>query len=161
MRIRSEHTPSKCSGFSLIEALITIAIIGVLSGIVVTAVSNASQDTSRMIARQQQSAVQEAVNAWASSASMMRAGSTDAHPGQLLSVESTRAAYNAAATTSARFNLIKGFLDDNTADHFLTYTISTDRLKSEALTNAKQYLKLEDWAAGNAGGYPKVTLNND
>ena len=144
------------AGFSLVEALITIAIIGILSGLVVTAVSNASRDSSRMITRQQQSAVQEAVNSWVTSGSNFR----DPATGQLKSTESTRIAYNAASTTSARFNLIKSFLDDSTADHFLTFTTSTDKLKSEAMTNTKQYLKLEDWAAGGLS-YPKVTLNND
>jgi prepilin-type N-terminal cleavage/methylation domain-containing protein len=153
-------TPSRTrplpSGFSLVEMLITIAIMGVLTGLVVTSVSSASRDASRMIAKQQASEVQSAVNAWASSSANMRDTST----GQLKSVESVRASYNAASTTSARFELIKSFLDDSIAEHFLTYTTNTDKLQSEALANSKQYLKLEDWAAGGAS-YPKVSLYSE
>lgn len=151
--------PRLLRGFSLVEAMLTIAVMGILTTLVVTAVSNASRDASRVVARQQQAAMQTALNAWVSSSTQTR-DNNPASPtrGQLRSLETIRGIYNAATTTSARFNKIKDFLDDNTADHFLTYTTSTDKLKSEALTNAKLYLKLEDWGAGS---YPKVTLNND
>jgi prepilin-type N-terminal cleavage/methylation domain-containing protein len=157
-------TPSRTrplpSGFSLVEMLITIAIMGVLTGLVVTSVSSASRDASRMIAKQQASEVQSAVNAWASSSANMREPATSAFAGRLVSIESVRASYNAASTTSARFELIKSFLDDSIADHFTTYTTNTDKLQSEALVNSKQYLKLEDWAAGGAS-YPKVSLYSE
>ena len=147
---------TKCSGFSLVELLLTIAIMSILTGLLVTAVSNASRDASRVIAKQQASEVQSAVNAWVGSGANAR----DATTGQLKSIESVRGAYNAASTTSARFNLIKSFLDDSIADHFLTYTTNTDKLQSEALVNSKQYLKLEDWAAGGAS-YHKVALYSE
>lgn len=150
----SRNRSQLSAGFSLVEALLTIAIMGVLTGLLVTAVSNASRDTSRTIAKQQAAAMQNAVNAWATSGSNMRSPTT----GQLQSVESTRATYNAASTTSARFNLIKSFLDDSTADHFLANTSNTDKLQSEALINAKQYLRLEDWGAAS---YPKVSIVNE
>ena len=142
------------SGFSLVEALLTIAIMGILTGLVVSAVSNASRDASRAIAKQQASAVQNAVNSWVASSTNTRDPST----GQLLSVESARSTYNAASTSSARFNLIKTYLDDGTADHFLTNTANTGKLQSEALINAGQYLTLDTWAAS---GYPKVSIVNE
>ncbi len=157
MKLFSPHNGRRSGAFSLVEALITIAILGVISSLVVTVVTNASRDAARMVARQQQAAMQTAVAAWVS------AQSRDTDPlsatvGQMRSLETIRGLYNAATTTSARFNKIKDFLDDNTADHFLTYTTSTDKLKSEALTNAKQYLRLDDWSSGS---YPKVSLINE
>jgi hypothetical protein len=113
-----------------------------------------------VIAKQQASEVQAAVNAWASSSANMREASTSAYAGRLVSIESVRASYNASSTTLARFNLLKDFLDDSIFDHFVTYTTNSGKLQSEALVNAKQYLKLEDWAAGGAS-YPKVSLYSE
>jgi hypothetical protein len=74
------------------------------------------------------------------------------------------------STTSARFNLLvpnpsspdlnlrAGFLDQTTADHFLDYTVGTDKLKTAALDNAKQYLSLPTWQSGD---FPRVDLVNE
>ena len=51
-------------GFSFVEAIFTIAIIGIMSSIVVAAISNASRDAHRVMARQQQASVQGALTAW-------------------------------------------------------------------------------------------------
>lgn len=152
------------NGFSFVEAIFTIAIIGIMSSLVVAAISNASRDAHRVMGRQQQAAVQSALTAWVMAQN--RVGNT----AQLRSLESVRTTYNALSTTSARFNLLvpnatsadpnlrAGFLDQTTADHFLDYTTGTDKLKTAALDNAKQYLSLPTWQSGD---FPRVDLVNE
>jgi prepilin-type N-terminal cleavage/methylation domain-containing protein len=154
----------KQQGFSFVEAIFTIAIIGIMSSLVVAAISNASRDAHRVMARQQQAAVNSALTAWVMA--QTRVGST----AQVRSMESVRTTYNALPTTSARFNLLvpnpaspdpsvrAGFLDQTTADHFLDYTTGTDRLKTAAMDNAKQYLSLPTWQSGD---FPRVELVNE
>ena len=151
-------------GFSFVEAIFTIAIIGIMSSLVVAAISNASRDAHRVMARQQQAAVNSALTAWVMA--QTRVGST----AQVRSMESVRTTYNALPTTSARFNLLvpnpaspdpsvrAGFLDQTTADHFLEYTTGTDRLKTAAMDNAKQHLSLPTWQSGD---FPRVELVNE
>jgi prepilin-type N-terminal cleavage/methylation domain-containing protein len=151
-------------GFSFVEAIFTIAIIGIMSSLVVAAISNASRDAHRVMARQQQAAVNSALTAWVMA--QTRVGST----AQVRSMESVRTTYNALPTTSARFNLLvpnpaspdpsvrAGFLDQTTADHFLDYTTGTDRLKTAAMDNAKQYLSMPTWQSGD---FPRVELVNE
>ncbi|MDZ4406337.1 type II secretion system protein [Prosthecobacter sp.] len=157
------HTRGR-NGFSFVEAIFTIAIIGIMSSLVVSAISNASRDAHRVMARQQQASVQSALTAWVMA--QTRVGSTS----QVRSLESVRTTYNALGTTSARFNLLvpnpasadlnlrAGFLDQTTADHFLDYTTGTERMKTAALDNAKQYLALPIWQSGD---FPRVDLVNE
>lgn len=162
--MRLQRTSTRGHGFSFVEAIFTIAIIGIMSSLVVSAISNASRDAHRVMARQQQAAVQSALTAWVMSQS--RVGST----AQVRGLEDIRNSYNALGTTSARFNLLVpnpsspdpsvrvGFLDPTTADHFLDYTTGTDQLKTGALENAKQYLSLPTWQSGD---FPRVELVNE
>jgi len=151
-------------GFTFVEAVFTIAIIGIMAALAVSAISNGARDANRIVARQQQAAVQEAVIAWVMG--QTRVGST----AQVQSLANIRTSYNTLTTTSARFNLVlpnstatdvnarAGYLDKATADHFLEYTTSTDRLKTAALEGAKQYLTLPNWQDGE---FPKVELVNE
>lgn len=66
--------PRHRGGFSFVEAIFTIAIIGIMSSLVVAAISNASRDAHRVMARQQQAAVQSALTAWVMS--QTRVGAT-------------------------------------------------------------------------------------
>ncbi|OYW74381.1 MAG: hypothetical protein B7Z37_17945 [Verrucomicrobia bacterium 12-59-8] len=143
------------------EAIFTIAIIGIMTSIVVAAISNASQDAYRVMARQQQASVQSAVTAWVMA--QTRVGNT----AQFQSLESVRTTYNAASSSLSRFNLLvpnaaspnptlrAGFLDQTTADHFLDYSTNASQLQTAALANAKQYLTLPDWQSGD---FPHVNL---
>lgn len=162
--MRLQRTSTRGHGFSFVEAIFTIAIIGIMSSLVVAAISNASRDAHRVMARQQQAAVQSALTAWVMA--QTRVGST----AQVRGLEDIRTGYNALGTTSARFNLLVpnpsspdpsarvGFLDQTTADHFLDYTTGTDRLKTAALENAKQYLSLPTWQSAD---FPRVDLVNE
>ncbi len=147
----------RVKGFSLVEAIVVIAIIGVMSTLVVSAISNASLDAQRIVSRQQQATVQNAVQNWAMSQTR------DPLTGQLRSISDVRATYNAAGSTKGRFDLLRpgaggsgGYIDDATLAHFDEYTASaTDRLISGALKSSQQYLQLPAWAAGS---FPKVDL---
>ena len=162
--MKATHQTKGRNGFSFVEAIFTIAIIGIMSSLVVAAISNASRDAHRVMARQQQAAVNSALTAWVMA--QTRVGST----AQVRGLESVRTTYNALPTTSARFNLLvpnpsspdpnarAGFLDQTTADHFLDYTTGTDRLKTAAMDNAKQYLSLPTWQSGD---FPRVELVNE
>lgn len=162
MRTHSSRFGSRLSkAFSLVEAVITIAVVGVMASLVVGSISNMSRDTQRIVSRQQQGAVQNALQAWVMS--QTRVGST----AQLMSINDIRTLYNAQSTAKGKFVTflapnsstgLGGYLDKTTADHFLEYTTNSDRLKTSALELAKQHLELPTWTAG---GFPMVNLVND
>jgi prepilin-type N-terminal cleavage/methylation domain-containing protein len=147
-------------GFSFVEAIFTIAIIGIMSSIVVAAISNAALDSYRVLSRQQQASLQSALTAWVMS--QTRVGTT----AQFQSLENVRNIYNAQASTLARFNLlvpnptsqdptlIAGFVDQTTADQFLAYSTGS-QLMTQALYSSKQYITLPDWQSGD---FPHVNL---
>jgi prepilin-type N-terminal cleavage/methylation domain-containing protein len=161
------HHPFKRShgirrrAFTFVEALMTIAILGIMASVLVTAFSSTSTDASRMIARQQQAAVQAAVNSWVNGETN-RVNVIDATAGtaKLKTIEEIRAAYNNSATTLARLNLVGEYLDSTTLAHLTDtdYTTGAAKVKSEALASSKQYLTLPDWAANS---YPQVVLNKE
>jgi len=150
--------------FTFVEAIFTIAIIGIMSALALSAISNGTRDANRIIARQQQAVVQEALNMWVMS--QTRVGNT----AQVRSLASIRSAYNTLPTTEARFNLLipnpssadstkrDGYLDSTTANHFLAYKVSTDRLNTSALNgNKKSYLTLPDWKVNESPTVEMVT----
>lgn len=138
--IRSESRPR---AFTLVEVLIVIAVIGIMSALVISAFSNAAQDTRRVLARQQQAAVQNAVNAWVNSVS------------QTQGLGQARNLYNLAATSRGRLQLVQAYLDEATLSHFLSNTTVNNEVKSAALAKTGQYLLLDTWVANS---YPKVEL---
>jgi len=127
----------------MVEMLIVIAVIGIMSALVVSAFSNAAQDTRRVVARQQQAAVQNAVNAWVNSVS------------QTQGLAQARNLYNLAASSKGRLQLVQAYLDEATLSHFLANTSTSGEVKSAALAKTGQYLLLDTW---NAASYPKVEL---
>jgi prepilin-type N-terminal cleavage/methylation domain-containing protein len=144
------------TGFTLVEALITIAIIGIMAALLISAFSNTAQDTSRMIARQQQAALQSAVSAWVNGdTNRVNIINATAGTAKLKTIEEIRTAYNAAATTTARYALVEAYLDDATRAHFASYTTGTAKIKSSALKTTNQYLSLPVWTSNS---YPQVLL---
>lgn len=164
LSMRRPSAESRRAGFSFVEAIFTIAIIGIMSSLVVAAISNASRDAHSVMARQQQASVQNALTAWVMA--QTRVGST----AQVRSLESVRTTYNTLGTSLARFNLLvpnpssadvnarAGFIDPVTSAHFLDYTTNSDRLLTSALENSRQYLTLPTWQSGD---FPRVELNNE
>jgi len=153
-------TRQRKHGFSFVEAIFTIAIIGIMSSIVVAAISNAARDSYRVLSRQQQATVQSAVTAWVMAQTRVTGSA------QFQSLENVRNIYNAAGSSLGRFNLLvpnagaadpslrAGFVDQTTADQFLSYS-SGAQLQTEALSSARQYLTLPEWLSGD---FPRVNL---
>jgi prepilin-type N-terminal cleavage/methylation domain-containing protein len=144
------------SGFTLVEALITIAIIGIMAAMLISAFSSTAQDTSRMVARQQQAALQSALNDWVNGEGN-RATVINATTGtaKVRTIEEIRTDYNTQTTTFARYNLIQPYLDETTKGHFASYTTDAAKIKSAALKSTNQYLSLPDWTVNS---YPQVLL---
>lgn len=134
----------------------TIAILGIMAAVLVSAFSSAATDASRMISRQQQAALQGAVNAWVNGESN-RVNVLNATTGtaKLRTVEEIRTDYNSRLTSLARLNLVASYLDETTQNHFFNATTNSGKIKSEALSATKQYISLPDWAANS---YPQVQL---
>ena len=143
-------------GFTFVEALMTIAILGIMAAVLISAFSSAATDASRMIARQQQAAIQAAVNSWVNGDSnRVNVINATTGTGKLRTIEEIRTDYNSRITSLARLNLVAGYLDDSTKNHLFGYTTNSGKIKSEALSATKQYIALPDWASGD---YPKVTI---
>jgi prepilin-type N-terminal cleavage/methylation domain-containing protein len=142
-RMRPSRSSHSHRAFTMVEMLIVIAVIGIMSALVISAFSNAAQDTRRVIARQQQAAVQSAVNAWVNSVS------------QKQGLAQARNLYNLASSSKGRLQLVQGYLDESTMSHFLSNTTTNGEVKSTALSKTSQYLLLDTWATNS---YPKVEL---
>lgn len=139
--MRSGH-PNRLHGFTLVELLLVIAIIGVMSALIVASVSGAAEDSRRVIARQQQVVLQEALGAWVSA----QVSGTN-------SLANARTAYNNASGSAAKLSLIRRYLDDST---YASFTITDGKIQSEAMTKLGAYLQFSGtWTTGS---YPKINM---
>lgn len=132
------------TAFSLVEILIVIGVISILSALIISAVSNATGDSSRVIARQQQAAVQQALNNWVVFHSTSGSG-----------IASTRTAYNNANTSLAKLALISDYLDPQSYAHFIENSTNSAQIESEALKRIGSHLAFSSWQSGD---YPKVNI---
>ncbi len=149
-------------GFTLVEALITIAIIGIMAGLMVSAFSNAAQDGNRAVARQQQAALQEALNSWIGGDGnrVTNSSTTSTSVYRVRAIEEIRTAYNAMNTTqrlAAMQDYLAELVDTRTNETMFWVTSST-RIKSRALDSIKFHLDLPTWTST---GYPTVRLVTD
>lgn len=142
--MKTNTATSRIKAFTMVEMLIVIAVIGIMSALVISSFTNAAQDSRRVVARQQQAAVQNAVNAWVASESSRT------------SLFDARTKYNLKTTGKDKLDEIKRYLDDTTYSHFDTNTSDNNKIQSAALKKTGQHLTLSPWAAGS---YPKVALN--
>ena len=154
--MKTRHQFPRSSGFTFIEALMTIAILGIMAAIVVSAFSNAGADSARIVSRQQQAALQSAVNSWVNGDSnRVNVINATTGTGKLRTIAEIQSAYNATIGNLNRFNIFAAYLDDNTAAYFTTYSTAS-QIQSDALNSSKQYIAFPDWVSGS---YPQVTLN--
>jgi len=140
-RQRGPAVPGTGRGFTLIELLLVIAIIGILSTLIITTVSNASQDARTVVARQQQITLQDALNAW------VAANSTGTN-----NLQNARATYSGAGTALAQLALLTNYLHPSTYSHLTNYSSST-QIKSDAMNKIGVYLQFSSWGTTN---YPIV-----
>ncbi len=142
-----QRTRAACQGFSLIELLLVIAIIGVMSALVIASFSNATQDSRRVLVLQQQAVLQGALNSWiARESSSIKTGS----------LASAKAAYDLTTTGLAKLALLDDYLDPSTAGQFVAHASVSNALNSDVMEKTGQYITFSTWPTG---GYPKVDLN--
>lgn len=137
---RSPKDVGFSNAFTLVEILLVIAIIGIMSAIILTTVGNATQDSRLVVARQQQAALQQALNAWIA--------------GQISSntVSVVRSNYTAA---SDKLALVGPYLGASTLQHFQENTTNAAQIRSDALIRTGRYLQFSSWTTTN---FPTVNL---
>lgn len=131
--------------FTLVEVLIVIAILGIMTSLVVTVYRSVAQDSRDVVARQQQAALQNALNNWVT-------GSTSRGK---IPISTIRATYNGTANSRERLDLVQAYLDEGTYAHFVDFTIDNTKIQSEALSKVGKYITFADWTAGS---FPQVKL---
>lgn len=126
--------------------------MGILSSLIISAVTNASLDSRRVLARQQQSALQTAVNAWVSG--QTRSLTT----GQILGVSAIQSIWNISTPTNfARLQAVATYLDSSTSSDFVTNsTANGDKIQTEAMKQDGTYILLPTWSTTSTG--PEVQL---
>ncbi len=132
--------PSRCSGLTLVEVLLVVAIIGIMATLVISSISGASQSSAEVIARQQQAALQSALQTW-----IVRTSATS-------SIAAVRSTYSASGTKLA---LIGSYLDADTLAHFGASSTNATQVRSEALNKIGKYLTFSTWSSTN---YPRVEM---
>lgn len=134
----------RCStggGFSLVELLIVITVVGILAALIITSITNAAGDSRIVLARQQQAVLQNALNAWIA-----------ANSSGTSSLNQARTAYNAAGDKLA---LLQDYLQAGTYDHFQQFSSGTT-IRTEAMQRAGVSVAFTSWPSG---GYPRVEMN--
>jgi len=141
-----EARSPRASGFTLIELLLVIAVIGVMSSLVVSSVVNAAQDSRLAIAKQQQVTLQEAMNAWVSSAS---SGTN--------TIGTARSAYSGNSTVTARLALLQPYLHSETYEHLTNFSTSS-QVRSDAMVKSGTYLQFMTWGTNATNSYPVIEM---
>jgi prepilin-type N-terminal cleavage/methylation domain-containing protein len=127
----------QCRAFSLVEILVAIAVIGILSGLAVSFIGGASEQSSLVVARQQQVQLQSALDSWIAAQSSGTAGLVGA-----------QAAYSSDA--SAMLSALAPYLREPDI-----FSVSGGGVSSAALSKAGKTLQFSSWASGS---YPKVLM---
>jgi len=127
------------NGFTLIEMLLVVAVIGILTSLVISAITNSAADARLVIARQQQATVQEALNAWIASTNTTAA----------------KAAYTAASDASSKMTLIQKYLNTNARWMTTGLTYSSGGLQTENMKSINVTMAFGSWTSS---AYPVVTL---
>lgn len=130
------------SAFSLVELLIVIAIIGIMSSLVMSYITNAAKDSRMVIALQQQVVMQEALNAWIASSN---------------SLGDAQAAYT-PGSASVMLGYLERYLKNSTETQTnKMFYASGSRIRSDVLDKAGKALVFSTWGATN---YPVVEMTS-
>lgn len=136
-------------GFTLVELLVIIAVIGIMAGLVMSVIGNASRDANEVLARQQQVTLQEALNAWI--ANQSRSAST--------SINAVRASYN-SMDTATRMSNVGNYLGGGTNDTnypFYPFVVSENAIRSRALNSVSKQLTFSTWSSN---GFPSIQISS-
>lgn len=146
-QIMNSTTHYKQAGFTFVELVIVIAVVGIMSALAIGSFSEGASDAREIVARQQQAAIQSAVNAWVASELTSRN-----------TVADVRSDYNSATTSEARLNKVRAYLDQETYDHIFEndQVQPSDEISTSATRRLDWHIALPAWAAGS---YPQVRLN--
>lgn len=144
MRTSGFTYKSTKQAFTFVEAIVTIAIIGIMASMMVAAFSNASKDANRAVARQQQAALQGALNAWITGDS--NRVTVTGTVAKRRTIEELRVAYN-AMTTTQRLAAVEGYLTELQAgaSSDMFWITDTTRVRSRALDSNSNHLTLPNW----------------
>lgn len=115
-----------CSGFSLIEILIVIAVIAILSSLLIPQITQVKEGAQVSVARQQQVELQTALGNWVVANSSESGG-----------LAAARAAY-----TGTKLALLQDYLQAST---YASLTGSGDAVTSAALDSANASLQFSAW----------------
>jgi prepilin-type N-terminal cleavage/methylation domain-containing protein len=138
-RAKSERSRRSCSlrAFSLVEILLVIAVIAILSGLAVSYVGGASDNSRMLVARQQQVQLQTALDSWIAAQSSGTAG-----------LGGAKAAYSTDAATM--LSALSPYLRDPGI-----FSVSGGAVSSSALSAAGKSLQFSSWTDSS---YPKVLM---
>jgi prepilin-type N-terminal cleavage/methylation domain-containing protein len=153
--IHSQKTKTARAGFTLIEALVVVAIIGIMAALVISAYSTAASDSNRITARQQQAALQAATIAWINGNANRVDVNASTGAVNMRTMSEIMTAYNNLLTSEARMNTVAAYLDPNTASMFQTSTTNSGYIESPALLAVSQALQMPTWSSGS---YPNVNM---
>lgn len=124
-------------GFSLVEILLVVAVIGILSGVAMTYVGGASENSRNLVARQQQVQLQTALDAWITAKASGTAG-----------LAAAKAAYSTDA--GAMLTELAPYLREPGI-----FRIESGGVSSSALAGIGRTLQFSSWSEGS---YPKVLM---
>lgn len=141
MRIHRAKGVATRAGFSLVEILVVVAILGTLAALLLPYISPVRGAASQQVARQQQAELQTALGNWIVAQSSGSGG-----------LAAARAAYNGAA--GSKLQLLEKYLQTAT---YSGLSGSGNNVTSTALDNANAYLQFSDWTSG---GQPTVQWIN-
>jgi prepilin-type N-terminal cleavage/methylation domain-containing protein len=150
MNPHKKSTSTGTAGFTLVEILLVIGLISILGSMAISNFSNASQDTRRVVARQQQAALQNAVNSWV--AKQISGNQTVSQARILYNVDPDAAS---ARDAEDKLDLVRTYLDDTTYLHFKDFTADSTKVRTAAMDKLSFHLELPDWQIDS---YPKVDL---
>ena len=128
-----ERLRSRCRlAFSLLELLVSVAVIAIIATLAVQQMSGARDAAAYTIARQQQAQLQTALGNWITARSSAQGG--------LAAARSEYSAYS-----GAKLQLLQGYLQPAT---YSALSGTGDRVASSALSNANAHLEFSSWIPG-------------